>query len=142
MAGTTKETTPMTDTNPTPADGGFEAESAEPYQANTLRLYMSGASDAFDDSLPEYIHRAAVHTLDADAQSLAAYAEGRLGTKGSAIFHGVGRWHGSAEVLRVIEVTTYGMILKGDLEDVRAAAIRLGYTVFATVTPTTAAELY
>lgn len=124
----------------------FEAASAETYQANALTIRMSGASEALKptnpETNPEYIQQAAVETLDQDAGSLAAYIEGRFGVDGSTITHGIGRWKGEQEVARVIEVVTYGPILKADLEDIRDAALRLGYTVFATIIPVTASELY
>lgn len=127
-------------------DPTFEAESAEPYQANALTVRMSGASEALKpinpETNPEYIQQAAVDTLDHDASVLASYIEGVLGIDGSTITHGIGQWKGEREVARVIEAVTYGPILKRDLEDIRDQALRLGYTVFATIQPVTAAELY
>ena len=127
-------------------DTTFEAESAETYQANRLTLRMSGASEAArpanSEINPEYIREAALETLDSDALKLAAYAEGRLGVDGSTITHGIGRWKDAAEIARVIEIVTYGPILRADLVDIRDQALRLGYTIFATIDATTAAELY
>lgn len=127
-------------------DEGSEPESCEPYRAQLLRVYMSGASEAVKpthpETNPEYIRQAALDTLDQDANVLGAYLSGYFETPAFTVLHGTGSWRGTLEAARVIEVIHTGMSVKKDLALIREQALRLGYTVLVTVQDVVAAEVY